>query len=300
MSTSENVALVIASAGRPIILEETLRSLASSVSPVKDLIVVGATQSDLPPTQNLPDTWKFVIAPSRGLTVQRNFGVQNLPSHSRYVVFLDDDMEVADSFFAEVQNAFEQRPDVAAFSGNVIENGNIDRDAARTRVASYSLPEGMPAFGLLPDNWPGLYGCAMCVRREVVEKEPFDEALPLYALGEDIEAGFRFRRHGLVGGSARCVVAHLAVRTGRLSEFRVGYSQIANCVYFWQKNIGYSFYDLLRQLSRTISANLIYGVLSSRDFRANVDRRGRLRGNVKGLLDWPMRKLKPNRILEFK
>lgn len=46
-------------------------------------------------------------------------------------------------------------------------------------VILYAMPEGMPKFALLPKGWPGLYGCAIFVRREVVQNEPFDENLPL-------------------------------------------------------------------------------------------------------------------------
>lgn len=55
--------------------------------------------------------------------------MQHVSRASEFVLFLDDDMEVLDLFFAEVQRVFEKQPNVAAFSGNVIVNGQISREA---------------------------------------------------------------------------------------------------------------------------------------------------------------------------
>jgi GT2 family glycosyltransferase len=294
------VAVIIASTGRRDVLTETLRSIRDRKFSPACVIVVGANDGDLPEDSAFPSGWQFVLASQKGLTIQRNFGVLCLNQGFKYVVFLDDDVELCDAFFPEVQSVFEQCADVAAFSGCVMLNGGISREEARRQLDAVIMSDDMPPFGELRNGWPGLYGCAMCVRAEVVRNEPFDEALPLYALGEDMEAGFRFRRFGRVGGSGRCVVAHLAVTRGRVSELRVGYSQVANYVHFWKKGIGYTWRDcFLRQLSPSVVANLLYAVVPSADRRGNVDRRGRLLGNFKAIIDLFRGKLHPRRILDL-
>src|ERR1700691_3399828 len=79
--------------------------------------------------------------------------------------------------------------------------------------------------------------CSMNIRRRVLDLEQFDEQLLLGM--EDVEMGFRVNRHGLVGGSARCAAAHLAVRSGRISEAGIGYAQVINPLYFTGKGISY-------------------------------------------------------------
>lgn len=297
---SETLDVIIASTGRASTLEATLLGLVTRPTRPHRVIVVGVSDADFPQNQLLAKKCEFHKSPQKGLTSQRNFGLKQLSESTEYVVFLDDDMEVHNSFFDSVVSTFEHNPDVAAFSGNVIINHPMDREQARTRLNSYVIPDGMPYFGELAKSWPGLYGCSMCVRRHVATKEPFDEGLPLYALGEDMEIGFRYRRHGLVGGSARCVVAHLPAASGRVSEFRVGYSQVANYVHFWSKRIGYSFGAMLLHITKAGLANTAYSIFPSFDTKANIDRRGRLRGNLRALIDLVTLRLSPRRILEFK
>lgn len=76
-------------------MSETLRSLAQRPSPIENVVVVGASEGNLPAGGDFPEGWKFLLSPEKGLTIQRNFGVQHLPRASEFVVFLDDDMEVS-------------------------------------------------------------------------------------------------------------------------------------------------------------------------------------------------------------
>lgn len=131
------------------------------------------------------------------------------------------------------------------------------------------------------------------MRRIVVEREPFDDNLPLCALGEDIEAGLKFRRPGDVGGPARCVIVHLAARSGRLSEYKVGYSKVAKPIYSYRKSIGYSAIEHAKQLLLSFTANILYMIFSSHDRRVDIDRVGRLKGNLHASRDLLSGKLSP-------
>jgi GT2 family glycosyltransferase len=237
------------------------------------------------------------VAPEKGSATQRNYAAKYLPPEVEQVSFLDDDMEVHDEYFREIENVFTSCADVAGFSGCIIHNGEVDRTAGRASLDQHRIPKDMPAFGFYPRRWPGFYGCAMNIRRCWLAVEGFDERLPLYAVGEDCEMGFRLSRHGSVGGSARCPAVHLAVRSGRICEVGVGYAQIINYLYFAGKGIGYPrFHTYYEKLCRTPAVNFFFKLFPSLDRKVSIDRKGRFRGNLLALRDVMRGRIEPENL----
>jgi len=298
----DSIAIIIATLGRKEIVEQTLSSLAVRKAVPHSVIVVGTDKNDLPDVPaNLPFQLRLLIAPAKGSAIQRNFGIKELPPSIEFVAFLDDDMEVHDDYCAEVENVFRSSPDAAGFSGCILANGNIDRAAARQLLDSHQVPAGMPGFGFYPKRWPGFYGCAMNIRRRWLDVEQFDERLPLYAVGEDCEIGFRLSRHGFIGGSARCPVAHLATRSGRLSEVGVGYAQIINFLYFANKGVGFpKISTYFEKLVRLPLVNLFFLSFPFLDGKNHVDRKGRFRGNLLAIFDVLQGKIEPMNLIQVK
>jgi GT2 family glycosyltransferase len=295
-----SLSVIIATVGRKEIAGQTICSLASRKTLPHSVIVVGASENDLPVLPNeLPFQIHLSVAPAKGLPIQRNHGIRHLSPSIEFAVFLDDDMEVHDDYCAEVENVFRAYPEVAGFSGHCIANGDISRATARTLLDQQPTHQGRPIFGFFPKRWPGFYGCAMNIRRRLLDLEQFDENLPLYALGEDCEMGFRLSRHGSVGGSGSCLVVHLAVRSGRISEVGVGYAQIINPLYFSCKGIGFpKFATYWQKLVKMPMVNLIFWLIPSFDQKSSfVDRKGRFRGNILALSDVAKGKIEPMNLL---
>jgi hypothetical protein len=296
-TTVPDLALVIASTGREQILLSTVRSVLLRKHVPEQIILVGATEGDIPFVQSDRTEIVSLRSPVKGASHQRNFGIRNIREGIRFVSFLDDDCEVHDAYFLEVARCFSNNTNLAAFSGYVMRNGNIEREVGREILDSHVIPEGMPAYGFLKDKWPGLYGCAMNFRYKHLVREEFDENLVKYSLGEDTEIGFRMRRYGDVGGSARCPVVHLACSGGRGSEVKLGYSQIANYYYFVRKGIGYPKRKFISQNLLGLPITNFIGILreSSRGPHT-VDRKGRLKGNLLAIYDLLRGKIHPSRI----
>jgi hypothetical protein len=63
---------------------------------------------------------------------------------------------------------------------------------------------------------PLLSGFAMAIRAEVARKEPFDDTLLSYCPGEDLDASYRFSRHGL----------NVVVDAGRVHHFEAASGRI--------------------------------------------------------------------------
>jgi GT2 family glycosyltransferase len=299
--TIHTLGVIIATTGRKEIAEKTIYSLALRKSVPQVVIVAGASEKDLPEIKgSLPFEVLAFKAPAKGLPIQRNHGIQKIPKHIEFVAFLDDDMEVHDDYCAEVENVFNSAPELAGFSGCIVANGDIDRVAARQLLDNHQIPEKMPAFGFYPKRWPGFYGCSMNIRRRWLEMEQFDERLPLYAIGEDCEMGFRLSRHGAVGGSARCPVVHLATRSGRISEVGLGYAQIINFLYFATKDVGYpKLPTYWEKLIRLPLVNFFFCCFPSWDEKLSIDRKGRFQGNLYALRDVARGRIKPENLLKI-
>jgi hypothetical protein len=296
------VGVIIATTGRREVVTQTIDSILHRASLPACIVVVGAQKSDLPESDWSQSATRIILtlAPQKGSALQRNYGLALLPSTIEFVSFLDDDVELHDQYFYEVNNVFEQSPTLVAFSGMVLTNGNIETNKARKQLDEHNIPEGMPFFGHFPNKWPGLYGCSMNMRREIIELVKFDDNLPLYAIGEDTEVGFRLSQHGEVGGSARCPLVHLATRSGRIAEVGVGYAQIVNFIYFAHKEIGYPrFFCYFERLIKVPLANLIFSVFPRLDTHTFVDRKGRLRGNLLAFRDLIQGKAHPSRLLQI-
>jgi len=294
--------VVIATTGRPHIVAETIRSIAQLKSIPASVIVVGAVTGDLPEIkETFPFQLQMLIASAKGLPIQRNQGISKLNESIRYVSFLDDDMEVHQDYFSEVENVFESDHEIAGFSGAVLANGNIDRISARELMNQHTIHANMPCFGFYPKKWPGFYGCNMNIRKELLKYEQFDERLPLYALGEDCEMGFRISQYGKVGGSARCPVVHLATSSGRISEVGVGYAQVINYIYFAHKGIGFpKISTYFNKVIKTPVVNLAFFLMPGLDPRKKIDRKGRFLGNLSALKDLAQGKVNPMNLVKVK
>lgn len=278
-------------------MEASIASLLRRAVLPAEIVVVGACAEDRPSPCESQIPVRYVQSPVRSSSTQRNVGIQELSGAIEVVSILDDDCEVHDCYFEEVGRVFAEDPEVVAFSGSVRRNGGVTREEAREILDAVEIPEGMAGFAYLADKWPGLYGCTMNFRRRVVERELFDEELIRYALGEDTEIGFRMARHGKVGGSGRCPVVHLAHKAGRSSEVTVGYSQVANYYYFVRKGIGYPAGKFVKENLIGIPLANLKGIFWKGKGRVHeVDRKGRLKGNLIALLDLVRGRLHPKGI----
>src|SRR5262249_49108659 len=129
----------------------------------------------------------------------------------------------------------------------------------------------------------------------------FDERLPLNAWLEDYDFSKRCRASGDVVWNLETCVAHMGTRrVARERGLLVGYSQIANSYYLWRKGVISSAARLLRNFSLPSLRASLQGTLHPKPPWSELcDYKGRLRGNVRALLDAGSFRLKPERILEL-
>jgi GT2 family glycosyltransferase len=145
-----------------------------------------------------------------GLPAQRNIGVR--ASTADVIHFLDDDTVLEPGYFAAILRPFaeDQRalsdPRAILGVGGLPTNLPAGRPSPIRRLVTPGTTEpgtvlasgrGVLARGFdVTTDVDWLSGCAMSFRRTALVAEPFDEGLPGYALGEDLELSYRIRQHG--------------------------------------------------------------------------------------------------------
>ena len=286
------IALVIATAGRPQIVTETLNRLGLQTRAPDRLLVVGAAPQDAPdPATPAP----FYVAPQKGTTLQRNHALDLLAQDADIVVFIDDDYVPAPDFLAGVERLFLAHSDVVAASGYLLADGihssGLSFFEADRLIADYSRKRAQ-IYWLEDDS--GTYGCNMAFRLNAAPHLRFDANLPLYGWLEDTDFSAQYARIGRVVRSNHFAGVHLGVKSGRTSGVRLGYSQIANAVYLARKGTAAPHFTF-----KLATRNLVANLVKSLRPEPWIDRRGRLYGNLLALADILRGSVDPRRVLEL-
>jgi len=136
--------------------------------------------------------------------------------------------------------------------------------------------------------------CFTLVRTRALGNRRFDEKLPLYGWLEDLDLTNQLMREGVLLRLDRLVGAHRGIKAGRTSGVRLGYSQIANAIYLIRKGTAPKR-PMYENIMKYLTVNMIRSVRPE----PFIDRRGRLKGNLVGLLDILRGRSRPDRILEL-
>ena len=266
--------LIVCTYQRAEALNNLLASVAiQSVYPNEILIIDGSkdleTQKCLS-NQTLKNLKYFKIEePDRGLTRQRNFGVEKLNSQSEIICFLDDDVVLEPDYFKAVLEAFDSDSDIVGVGG-VATNENLWKPSSRVHstdkvyvfegfernesqrfylrnklgLQSQELPGIMPKFShgrtygypLTGKNFEVdlLIGMSMNFRRKVIDAEKFSLYFDGYGLYEDADYCLRALKYGK---NVLCTAARLEHHhdpSGRPDLYKYGKMVIRNGWYVWR------------------------------------------------------------------
>lgn len=284
-----NVAVAIATLGRPDVVTATLKYLLETQTLKPAAVIVSCVlPEDAGEAASFPGV--TVVTGRPGLAAQRNTALAALPTGIDVVVFFDDDFVPDADWLAAAARTFRDEPQVVAFTGRVLVDdikgpGLSFNEAVRiVETADRSVP-----FSRIEPYSP--YGCNMAFLLSAIGDLRFDERLVLYGWLEDRDFGGALAKRG--GRLIKCASArgvHMGVKSGRVAGDRLGYSQVVNPVYMLRKGT-MTLGQVAGQISRNISSNI------ARAARPEpfIDRRGRLRGNLRGFADVLRGRLEPER-----
>jgi GT2 family glycosyltransferase len=267
--------LVIASHGRPEILQKVLMNAASQPRVPDDIVISAVNSADIPEITDTITNVRTVFG-SPGLTSQRNRGISCLIDTMDVVVFIDDDFIVGDNYFLNLERIFGRDNSIIAVTGQVIADG--------ANSPGFTFEEGLRMARQYMQRKTAPF----------IRSVRFDERLPLYGWQEDLDFSGALRGVGRIVSSNLIWGVHLGTKRGKGSEIRLGYSQIINPAYIVSKgNMPIAF--ALRIATKNFLANLVKSIHPE----SYVDRRGRLRGNLIGLFHLMTGRLTPEYVLKL-
>ena len=289
------LAVCIATTGRPLVLTETLRDVAAQSRRPDRVYVCPAKAADI--DHDGLATLPFdvaIVTGKAGLAAQRNT-LLLAANAADVILFIDDDFLLSPSYLEALLGLLEAEPDCVVATGRVLADGalgpgySVAEGRAIVSAAAPASTRVVPIFNA--------YGCNMAIRWSALRARGcwFDEALPLYAWAEDVDFSRQAAAYGTVLKADTMTGVHLASKHGRVSGVRFGYSQIANQVYLSRKGT-ITAAGGLRKAAENILANLV-GALRNNEI--HVDRRGRLVGNLRGIVDTVTGRVSPARILDL-
>lgn len=287
------IAIGIASAGRPKILEGVIGYLAALNVAIPEIYVCTPKEGHRPnSTFDLAVRW--CTSKTIGLCAQRNM-ILDAAASEDWLVFMDDDFLPRGDFFINLCTILTRHSSlIAALTGTVIADGvsigGIPFDEAVRQLAKSS------SFTFHPSLTPvfNAYGCNMAVNMNLIRKGNlrFDENLPQYGWLEDVEFSLQLKSLGRILKAGNCLGVHLGSPAGRQGAQRLGYSQISNPYYICQKHrLGsarFFNYFMLRFLKNLAGALV-----------GNPVRRERLAGNLLALKHLARGTLDPRFILQM-
>lgn len=291
------IAVVVASSGRADHLICLLQQLRAQTCRPTVVVFSVADPSDAPPPDTIPTDFPvLVLVGPRGLTRQRNHGLDAVRDMADFVAFFDDDYVPSLRALDGVVRAFAAFPEAGGITGQLladgIRNGGLSMEDALARVRRHDA-EQAPYTPRILEKIEGLYGCNMVFRMDRLAGLRFDERLPLYGWQEDIDfstqvRGDKIRTNAFAG-------VHCGTKQGRERQgMRLGYSQIVNPVYLMRKGT-MSRRLGLRHMLRNLVANHVK-LVSPEPW---IDRKGRASGNRRAVLDVLRGRVEPERILEI-
>lgn len=283
------VFVVVATVGRAALTRETIDLLANQTRRPDGVIVVSVSPSDV------IGVAESVMKPEvyfseRGLCRQRNCALDMVAERADIIIFFDDDFVPTSTYVEATVKLFDQHPDVAGITGDLIADGihNTGYDVAEAQALIAEKAAAMPPR-IKPRD--ALYGCNMSIRMAMAEGLRFDEALPLYGWQEDIDYTHQLSGRGRLISSGLVTGVHLGSKGGRTSGKKLGYSQVANIIYLLRK----------QTIPPKLGKKLLFNNLISNSVRSfwsepHVDRRGRLKGNLIAVWDLVRGRIDPRRI----
>ncbi|MCY2687871.1 glycosyltransferase family 2 protein [Salinimicrobium sp. TH3] len=268
--------LIVCTYNRPLPLLKLLNSVAEqSYYPDQILIIDGSEEMA---TQELIEKSNFqrleyfkVSEDDRGLTRQRNLGIEKLDVSSNIICFLDDDIILSPDYFKELMGTYDRYQDAIGVGGYILDEVEwkisefhiplgfheytLDgwkrklgsRNLLRKRLALLSdQPPGvMPSFSnglsisFLPPSgktYPVEYfmGGVASYRKELFNKIAFSEFFEGYGLYEDLDFCLRASEVGHLYVNTRARVHHYHEKGGRPNSFKYGKMVLRNGWYVWR------------------------------------------------------------------
>jgi len=212
-----------------------------------------------------------VDAKDRGLTKQRNYGIERVGADIEVVCFLDDDIVLTPDYFQCLLGTYRQYPDALGVGGYIISEGVWTQVGPESRAAANEFiydgwkrkdgsrfvlrkklgldadrpPAHLPEFAhgrsvsFLPPSgkvYPveQFMGGVASYKKEVLDTQKFSEYFEGYGLYEDADYTLRLSRKGPLYVNTAAQLYHYHEASGRPNKFSYGKMVVRNGWYVWR------------------------------------------------------------------
>jgi GT2 family glycosyltransferase len=285
---------------RPEPLLQLLQSVqAQTICPDEILIIDGSTNEEtgIVLKENLFEELKyFMVRPeSRGLTKQRNYGIERVGNEMEIVCFLDDDIVLENDYFEQLLKTYEIYPEALGVGGYIINESKCEYVGQHYQAKSHEYffdgwkrkdgsrfilrkklgldsdcPPGYSSMyshgrsvGFLPPSGKVyevemLMGGVSSFRKKVFESLQFSTYFEGYGLYEDADFTLRVAKLGKLYLNTAAKLNHYHDASGRPNQYAYGRMVVRNGWYVWRtKNPNPKFEAKLKWHSITILLTLI-------------------------------------------
>lgn len=292
--------LIICTYMRPQSVLQLLQSVQEqTLYPDEILIIDGSTnqETELALKEHLFQNLQYFAVPPeyRGLTRQRNFGVQKAGSSMEVIAFLDDDTVLEADYFKELIQTFEENLAISGVAGVAINengwqlaepnktynpnryyplDGFVYKEGQRNVVRNYLGLQSNLGPGRMPDYSHGrtcgfplngktyevdlLIGMSFSFRKKVLDTIRFSSYFEGYGLYEDADFSIRALQFGKNAINTKAQLSHFHHPSGRPNQYKYGKMVVRNGWYVWRvKNPKPSVSAKLKWHSITILLTLI-------------------------------------------
>ena len=261
---------------RPQSLYQLLQSVQNQTKyPDEILIIDGSTNEDTEVIlgNNPFDYLKYYSVPPqhRGLTKQRNFGIERVAADSEVVCFLDDDIVLTATYFEELLKTYQIFPEALGVGGYIIDETKIEfvgekyqpkidefyfdgwkrkdgsRFVLRKKLGLDSdCPPGYSSLyshgrsvGFLPPSGKTyevemLMGGVSSFRKKVFDTLYFSTYFEGYGLYEDADFTLRVAKMGKLYLNTAATLYHYHDTAGRPNQYQYGKMVVRNGWYVWR------------------------------------------------------------------
>lgn len=285
---------------RPQPLLQLLQSVQEQTTyPDQILIVDGSinTETEMLLQENLFRNLHYFMVPDehRGLTRQRNYGIERVGNDMDVVCFLDDDTVLEQDYFEQLLNAYKIYPDALGVGGYISNESECEfvgpnyqpkideyfydgwkrkdssRFVLRKRLGLDSdCPPGYSSMyshgrsvGFLPPSGKTyevemLMGGVSSFRKKVFRTLQFSTYFEGYGLYEDADFTLRVAKIGKLYVNTAAQLQHYHAAFGRPNQYQYGKMVVRNGWYVWRiKNPKPSPKDMLKWHSITLLLTII-------------------------------------------
>lgn len=266
--------LIVCTYMRPQALLTLLKSVnEQSLYPDDILIIDGSTNNDTKtileenPFKNL--RYYKVDDSQRGLTKQRNFGINQVGDAIDVVCFLDDDIVLEPDYFKQLLSTYITYPNALAVGGYITNEVRWEASDGKDKKDQFYFDGYMrnepsrfklrKLFGLLPDVTPGymptfshgrsvsflppsgktyqveqIMGGVSSYKKEIFKTHTFSDYFVGYGLYEDADFSLRLAKKGDLYINTNARLAHYHDASGRPNQFKYGKMVLRNGWYVWR------------------------------------------------------------------